>query len=443
MSGTPSGTEVDRPDAIVIGAGVIGASIALELQRSGRQVVVVDKGEAVGGGSTSASSSIIRFSYSTIEGVAVAFEAMHRWLDWAGHLGTGGGDGAPLAAFHQIGMVNLEPADADLSTLLANYDRVGVTYEILDPDQLAARLPAVDNHRFGPPRLPTDPDFFAEPTGRLGGLVCPQAGFIDDPQLAAVNVMDAARAAGAQVRLRTAVVDVLRAADRVTGVELAGGDILPAPVVVNAAGPWSSGLNRLAGVTDDMRITSRALHQDVASTIAPTGFGVADGGMVVADLDLGTYHRPQPGGSFIAGGVEADCDPLDWIEDPDADSPNPDPAMWEAIILRLARRVPDLAVPHRPTGLASHYDVSDDWIPIYDRSSLDGYYLAAGTSGNQFKNAPLVGEIMRTIIDGVEAGRDHDAEPLTYECPAAGFTVDLGHYSRLRDPAATSGTVMG
>jgi glycine/D-amino acid oxidase-like deaminating enzyme len=434
-------------DAVVIGAGVVGASIALELQRSGRRVVVVDKGEAVGGGSTSASASIVRFTYSTIEGVAVSFEAMHRWLDWAGHLGlprrsTGSGEG-PLATFHQIGMLNLEPPGTDRSAMFAHFDRIGVAYEILDGPALEARFPAIDGRLFGPPRLPTDPAFFAEPTGRVEAFHCPQAGFIDDPQLAAVNLMDAARAAGTEVRLRSPVRTVLRSADRVTGVELAGGDLLSAPVVVNAAGPWSPAVNRLAGVTGDMRIGTRALRQDVASTGAPPGFGVGDGGAVVADLDLGTYNRPQPGGSYLAGGVEAECDPLVWVDDPDTDRPTPDPAMWEAIILRLARRIPTMAVPHRPTGLASHYDVSDDWIPIYDRSSLDGFYLAVGTSGNQFKNAPLIGEMMTAIIDAVEGGRDHDADPVTYHCPTAGVEVDLAHYSRRRDPAKTSGTVMG
>ena len=53
-----------RCDAIVMGAGVIGAAVALELARSGRHVVVVDKGPGAGTGTTSASSAIIRFSYA-------------------------------------------------------------------------------------------------------------------------------------------------------------------------------------------------------------------------------------------------------------------------------------------------------------------------------------------------------------------------------------------
>ena len=75
------------PDAIVIGAGVMGSSIAYELQKSHLDTLVLDKGEAVGGGSTSASSAVIRFNYSTHAGVTAAWESRQRWLSWAEHLG--------------------------------------------------------------------------------------------------------------------------------------------------------------------------------------------------------------------------------------------------------------------------------------------------------------------------------------------------------------------
>ena len=146
---------------------------------------------------------------------------------------------------------------------------------------------------------------------------------------------------------------------------------------------------------------------------------------------------------MIIGGVEAECDPLVWVDDPDTTGPEIDPAMWEAVMYRTARRIPELEIPHRPTGLADHYDVTEDWVPIYDRSSLDGYYLAIGTSGNQFKTAPLVGEIVRDLIAAVEAGADHDREPVRFTCRATGHELDLGHYSRRRRPQATTGTVMG
>ena len=87
-------------------------------------------------------------------------------------------------------------------------------------------------------------------------------------------------------------------------------------------------------------------------------------------------------------------------------------------MLRLARRLPEFGVPPKPVGLAALYDASDDWVPIYDRSSLDGFYMACGTSGNQFKNAPLAGQFMRALVDAADAGIDHDADPVQFTGPA-------------------------
>jgi glycine/D-amino acid oxidase-like deaminating enzyme len=101
-------------------------------------------------------------------------------------------------------------------------------------------------------------------------------------------------------------------------------------------------------------------------------------------------------------------------------------------------------VPNRPSGITGVYDASTDWAPIYDRTALPGYYVAMGTSGNQFKNAPLVGQLMAFLVDAVESGHDHDAEPLTFHAPRTGNRLELATYSRLRevDPDAPT-SVMG
>ena len=101
---------------------------------------------------------------------------------------------------------------------------------------------------------------------------------------------------------------------------------------------------------------------------------------------------------------------------------------------RAARRLPGLGVPSTPRGIAGVYDVADDWTPIYDRSALDGCYVAIGTSGNQFKNAPVVGHLMAELIDRVEHGHDHDAEPVQVRCAYnEEIVLDAGFYSRLRE----------
>jgi glycine/D-amino acid oxidase-like deaminating enzyme len=161
-------------------------------------------------------------------------------------------------------------------------------------------------------------------------------------------------------------------------------------------------------------------------------------------MDLGTYLRGDVGGGLLVGGTEPECDPMQWLDDPDDVHPNPTMAVFEAQVTRAARRLPGLRVPNRARGVVGVYDVADDWTPIYDRTDLPGFYVAMGTSGNQFKNAPVVGRLMATLIDAVEAGADHDAEPVRYRGAHTGLLIDLGAFSRRRERNAdSSGTVLG
>ena len=72
-----TGTEAGAFDAIIIGAGVIGSSIAFSLARSGLKTLNVDALPAAGYGSTSHSSAIIRPFYSHVEAASLAHEARH------------------------------------------------------------------------------------------------------------------------------------------------------------------------------------------------------------------------------------------------------------------------------------------------------------------------------------------------------------------------------
>jgi len=425
---------------VVIGAGVIGCAVALELARDGREVVVVDRVAGPGQGSTSASSAVIRFNYSTWDGVALSWEAKHCWESWRDHLGAPAGE--PLARFHRTGFLMLDVPVADHARTAALFDRARVPYEIWDAATLRARVPQLDVARHWPPKPVRDDAFWVEGNGELGGLWCPDGGYVDDPQLAAVNLADAARRAGVDFVFRRAVVAVERASGRVRGVTLDDGSELSAPVVVNVGGPWSTKVNAVAGVGDDFTVAVKPMRQEVHAVVA-TG-EVTENLPVVADLDLGTYFRRMPGDSVLIGGAEPECDPLQWLDDADSADLNATAELFEAQVTRAARRVPALTVPAAPRGLAGVYDVAEDWTPIYDRTSLDGYYVAMGTSGNQFKNAPAVGRLMAALVEAVEGGRDHDHEPLAFTGAHTGLTIDLGAFSRRRPlNAETSGTVLG
>ena len=62
--------------AVVIGSGVIGSSIALQLVRAGHDVIVIERNSAAGMGSTSASSAVVRFNYSTFDAVMLSWESL-------------------------------------------------------------------------------------------------------------------------------------------------------------------------------------------------------------------------------------------------------------------------------------------------------------------------------------------------------------------------------
>ncbi len=424
-------------DAVVIGAGVIGSSIALELARSGYRVTVLDRAAGPGQGSTSASSAIVRFNFSTTAGVATAWEAHFGWLDWAGHLGHDVGD---LAMFRKSGLVMLDVEAAPRTSWLPLFDGIGVPYEEWDSVTLAERVPGIDVGRYWPPKRLGDEEFWEDAKHSLGGVYTPDAGYVSDPSLAAVNLAVAASACGAEFCFRSTVTALETAGGRVTSVRLSDGTRIPCAVVVNAAGPWSGAVNRLAGVGSDFTVGVRPMRQEVAHVPARDGYE----GPVVADMDLGTYFRAEVGGGLLVGGTEPECDPLQWTDDPDAVDLNPTAAVFDAQVTRAARRLPDLAVPNRARGVVGVYDVADDWTPIYDRTELEGFYLAIGTSGNQFKNAPVVGRLMTELIDRVENGADHDASPVRFRAPRTGLEIDLGAFSRKRDRnTANSGTVLG
>ena len=416
-------------DAVVVGAGVIGCAIALELARSGRSVVVVDSRGAPGLGSTSASSAIVRYHYSHLPESALAWESGHRYWEWERHLGVV--DPTGMAQFIQSGALVLEGPGYDLPRMVGILHELGIEVEELSGAEIVERFPAVDAQRFGPPARPEDDSFWDDAKGEIAGFYVDCAGHVDDPQLAAHNLAHAATMHGVQFLFGVDVVEVLRADGRVAGVGLADGARVVAPVVVNAAGPWSSVLNAMADVLSDFTMSTRPFEDEVISMPAPEGFRIGTG-TCITDPDVGTYFRPHAGDTIIVGGIEPDCDPLTFLERVEDASESVTQETWEVQSLRLSRRVPSVSIPGRVSGIVGVYDVTDDWTPVYDRTCLDGYYVAIGTSGHGFKQAPFVGVLMATLIDRVEAGHDHDADPLVVRGAWTGVEVDLGHFSRLR-----------
>ncbi len=418
-------------DAIIIGAGIIGNSIAYELALKGYKTLSIDKLGGSGFGSTAGSCAVIRLYYSSPEGVALAREGYYYWLDWNRYLNTTDPDG--MAFYKNTGaMVFKSEVNNNLVNVMRSLDALGVGYLELTPEEMKSYLPRPDLRSFYPQKRMDDPDF-GKPTGKSvnGAVFVPESGYISDPKLSTHNVEMAVRNAGGDFLFNAEVSDILKQNGRVSGVCLKDGTRFSAPVVVNVAGPHSYLINRMAGVEDKMNIKTRALRVEVAHVPSPEDVDWEKNGIITSDSDLGVYTRPETGNHFLIGSEEPECDPLDYVDPDNYNMDFTDQNRTQA--MREAMRVPDLPIPNKPQGLVDLYDVSDDWYPIYDKSDLPGFYLAIGTSGNQYKNAPVVGSFMSELISCCENGQDHDKNPLQYKMKYINHTLNIGFFSRNRE----------
>lgn len=419
-------------DVIIIGAGVVGCSIAFALSKRGHRTLNVDTLPASGYGSTSHSSAIVRPVYSHVVSCAIAHESRFMWQSWPDVLGTP--DERGFAKYTECGgLILVKEGDEHLyEANLAAMSEVGVAYEILDAKDIEELYPGISLDSYGPPRTMDDENFGLPTEGSItSGILVPASGYVSDPQLASHNLQVAAQAAGAAFSFNAKVVEILRASGRVTGIRL-NNRTLSADVIVNAAGPHSAVINDLAGI--QLKITTRPVRHEVVYLPA-TARHFENGARFLVDMDSGVYQRPD-GADMLIGTTDPECDPME-VVDPDNHNTS-FTEQWTLQAHRAAQRFPEMGISNTARGTVGIYDVSDDWIPIYDKSDLPGYYLAIGTSGNQFKNAPLVGEIMSEIISKGLQGHDHDTDPASLELKHVNRRVGLEFYSRNRIVQATN-----
>ncbi|MGI9494115.1 MAG: NAD(P)/FAD-dependent oxidoreductase [Geminicoccaceae bacterium] len=418
-------------DVIIIGAGVIGTATAFELAKLGYKTITCERNHDAGTGSTGGSCAIIRVHYSTLAGSAFAYEGYFYWRDWADYLEIEDEQG--LARFIDCGcLVMATEANGYLEKHKGFCRELGIPFEDWNADQIVEHLPIYSMASFAPPKLMDDPTFGESNGGAVkSGVFFPTAGYVTDPQLSAHNLMRAAEAKGSIFRFNETVTEILREDGRAAGVTLASGDVIRAPVVLNVGGPASGRINAMAGVTGDMTITTHPLRQEVAHVPSPSGFDFEKTGIVVSDGDIGCYIRPEHGNHILIGSEDPPCDKHDWVDDENFNREFTE--QWTTQVHRYAQRVPSLGIPSRTRGVVELYDVTEDWIPIYDKSSLPGFYMACGSSGNQYKNAPIAGKMMASLVDYCESGHDHDNDPLQFRMPYIDRDLDVGFYSRKRE----------
>ena len=151
---------------------------------------------------------------------------------------------------------------------------------------------------------------------------------------------------------------------------LKSGEQIDCKVLVNVAGPHSFIINQMAGVEADMNIKTNALRHEVHHVSSPPGFDFEKDGVHTSDGDNAIYFRPETGNSILIGSEDPECDPKEWIPNPDEFNREITDSQRKAQVYRCMRRIPNLEEPSRKRGVVDLYDVSDDWLPIYDSTRI-------------------------------------------------------------------------
>jgi sarcosine oxidase subunit beta len=385
----------DTADVIIVGAGIIGLSIAHQIsRRDRRRIVVLEKARNVGEGSTGASCAILRQRYTHPEATMVARDGLRAHRNWAAYTRLA----EPRARFHHTGVLwMMAETPQAIETGRETMAGMGIGVEVIDPDAVHERFPALNtcNRPFD---LTFETDH--ECADHHSWLFETESGFFD-PVSACQDLLDAVRANGVDVRFGTAVTGVRTAGGRVEGVDLSDGTSIDAPVVVNGAGPWAPRLAAMAGFDyNNHGWTIAPIRAQVIYREWPRD-AVRGPLPVVADSSGGIYFRPEAGGQQILVGSIREEDEQERVPDPDVFNGNIDSAFRDVKIHALHHRIPSLPYRGQITGVAGMYTMNfEDVHPVVGPTSLEGFIVANGFSGHGFKESPAVGSMVARYLTG-------------------------------------------
>ncbi len=371
-----SGNGVPRTaDFVIVGAGVMGASIACHLaRRKAGRIVVLDK-DHVGSGGSSRSSALVRMHYSfapEVQLALVSLKMFQHWLDIVGEAGE----------FRKTGFVRIvHPGETDrLKQNVAMQRSLGASVELIDRRQLRE----------------LEPDWVVDEV-ELAAYE-PDSGY-GDGNVVANDFLSAARDQGAVYFPKTRATSLLLAGGRVHGVQTGTGEI-HAPVVIVAAGPWTRPLFEPAGFDPPIEAEYHqvAILKNVADMKA--------GGCACIDSVTATYFRSDGSDKFLVGDFYGKR-PVD----PDNFPQRASETELEEIIERASRRVPKLENAEVMRGVTGVYDMTPDSRPLLGQiPGVEGLHICAGFSGMGFKISPAIGLVMsELILDGAATTVDISA----------------------------------
>jgi sarcosine oxidase subunit beta len=377
-------------DAIVIGAGVMGASLAFHLAERGLKPVILER-KVSASGATGHSSGLVRMHYDLAAESELTFVSYKNYFNnWKERVG--GDCGFMNTGFMQIAKREHEDK---LRGNVANQQRIGINTSVISAADVKKLVPDFITDHF---------DFAAYE---------PDSGYAD-ATLTTNSFLESAKRSGAVLIQNCEVTAIHTSGGRVAGVRTTQGDFY-APILINAAGAWAKHVASLTGI----EIPLETWTHDVAFLHRPPSLGKIP---AVIDDIINCYFRPEGSALILAAGEDESMrgDP------PDAEDQTPTPTFLEKLIDNMVQRIPRI----EESGLHSIHvgrdGITPDQRAIYSASGLDGFYLACGLSGTGFKTSPAAGaSLVELILDG--APKTVDITPFRFERFAEGKLIE-GEY---------------
>jgi glycine cleavage system aminomethyltransferase T/glycine/D-amino acid oxidase-like deaminating enzyme len=275
---------------VVIGAGIVGNSVAYHLCRLGREgVTLLDKGPLPNpGGSTGHASNFIFPVDHSKEMTLLTLESLRQYRDLDVFIESGG-----------IEIARTEERMQELARRMASARSWGIEpVSLLNPEQVKELVPFIDQRLI------------------LGGFYTPGAGVVDSLRAATIMREEAAND-GLTVGANTEVLGIDVEAGKVRRVRTTRGDIEAEQVVI-ACGAWSPRLAQMAGASIPL---TPMIHQMIDIGPAPR-FADAKGMIeypIVRDMDTNMYERQEGTnleiGSYAHRPIMLDSDEIPSIEE--------------------------------------------------------------------------------------------------------------------------------
>ena len=352
-------------DAIVIGAGVMGASIAFHLSERGLKVAILER-KVTASGATGHSSGLVRMHYDLAAESELTFKSYQLYFsNWKERVG---GD----CGFQQTGFLQIAKREHEdkLRGNVANQQKIGINTSIISVDEVRQLFPDLHAEHF---------DYAAYE---------PDSGYAD-ATLTTNSFIEGTKRNGGTLIQNCEVADIRSAGGKVIGVDTAKGQF-DAPVILNASGPWAKHVANLAGLD----VPLETWTHDVAFLHRPPSLGRIP---AVIDDVINCYFRPEGSALILAAGEDESMRG----DSPDEEDQTPTPTFLDKLIDQMVQRIPKI----EESGLHSIHvgrdGITPDQRAIYSNTDLSGFYLACGLSGTGFKTAPAAGASMvELILDG-------------------------------------------